>query len=99
MSSLYLARLTPQQRGEAIPQQHEAQRWSCFIREDPIDLPLPADGVDIHHVIPLKAGGRGDPDNSALASVSCNRSKRASVLRVAKGSGEIQPNPEKVRQR
>src|SRR5438874_1721353 len=30
MSSLYLARLTPQQRSEPISQQHDAQRWSSI---------------------------------------------------------------------
>src|SRR6266511_2690014 len=84
MASLYLARLTPQQKNELITRLHEAQNGNCFICEKPIDLAVQANTIDIDHVIPLKASGPDDPTNFALTHASCNRSKQASDLRVAR---------------
>ena len=84
MPSLYLSRLSNQDRDLLVQRLHESQNGNCFICGQDVDLVLHAGSFDIDHIEPITAGGKDGPENFALAHDSCNRSKQASDLRVAR---------------
>ncbi len=84
MPSLYLSSLSPDARKELTERLHAIQGGNCFICEEPIDLEIQANAIDIDHVQPLAVGGKDAEENFALAHSHCNRSKQASDLRVAR---------------
>ena len=67
----------------------ERQTGKCFICDDPIDLVLHDGQLDIDHIIPLTDHGPDEDNNFALVHSSCNRSKGASDLRVARRMAEF----------
>jgi len=82
MASLYLNGLSTEQYDALKRTLLETQKGSCFVCEQEIDPDLQP--TDVDHVEPISSGGRDDPTNFALAHSSCNRSKQASDLRVAR---------------
>lgn len=84
MSSLFLSRLSQDQRANLLEELHERQSGNCFICAKPIDLILHKNSIDVDHVIPTSLNGQDNPGNYALTHDSCNRAKQDSDLRVAR---------------
>ncbi len=84
MSSLYLSRLSDDERKRLIERLHETQNGNCFICGSFIDLELHKDTIDIDHIIPLQMRGQDNETNLALTHTHCNRSKQDSDLNVAR---------------
>ncbi|MDE0685083.1 MAG: HNH endonuclease [Candidatus Poribacteria bacterium] len=84
MPSLFLRRMSEEERNDLVKRLHSSQNGSCFICEKPIDMNVHAGHVEIDHIEPIAGGGKDAPENFALTHASCNRVKQASDLRVAR---------------
>ena len=82
MRSQYLNELSPEERSNLITRLHQTQDGKCFICEKPVDLELQT--FDVDHVESISANGADTPRNFAITHDTCNRSKLASDLRVAR---------------
>lgn len=84
MGSAFLAKLTFKERQELIEKLYKIQNGLCYICEEPIDLKLQSNEIEIDHIVPLKMKGKDEPSNFALTHSKCNRTKQDSDLVVAK---------------
>lgn len=88
--SVYLASLTTDDRSTLEGRLLEQQSGKCFICDETINPMLHKDQLDVDHIIPLSEQGPDDEHNLALTHASCNRSKGASDLRVARRMAEFE---------
>ena len=96
--SKYLASLTDEQRQLLEQRLHVRQTKLCFICDEAIDLVLHKGRLEIDHVDPLAKDGLDAENNFALTHSSCNRSKGASNLEVARRLAEFERLQEQARQ-
>ncbi|MBC7247985.1 MAG: HNH endonuclease [Actinobacteria bacterium] len=82
MGSLYLARLSDEEKNELKHKLLESQGQKCFICEKPLDISIQE--YEIDHIIPVSIGGKDDITNMAITHSTCNESKQDSDLRVAR---------------
>ncbi len=88
--SRYLAGLDETKRADLERRLHDRQSGHCFICDQTIDLHLHKDQLDIDHIDPLLEDGLDAENNFALTHSSCNRSKSASNLEVARRVAEFE---------
>lgn len=89
-NSKYLAGLTQEQRKALEKRLHDRQSKRCFICDEVIDLVLHEGQLEIDHIDPLIDDGLDAENNFALTHLSCNRSKGAADLRVARRLAEFE---------
>ena len=82
--SLFLAKLKSDDRRELEQRLWSRQSGVCFICDDPIDLKLHSDTLEIDHIVPIAVGGKDEENNFALTHEQCNRRKSSSDLNVAR---------------
>ena len=98
MASKYLASLTEEKRGELHIRLLERQGSVCFICEEPVDLDLQSGQLDVDHIDPLAVDGLDAENNFALTHSSCNRSKGAANLEIARRMSKFARIQEDARQ-
>ncbi len=88
--SRYLAGLNAEQKTGLEQKLLAIQGGHCFICDQPIDLVLHKDQLDIDHIDPLLEDGLDAESNFALTHASCNRSKGAANLEIARRLSEFE---------
>ena len=88
--SKYLGALTAEDRAKLEQQLASRQSGRCFICDDPLDLVLQKGQLDVDHIDPLAEDGLDAENNFALTHQSCNRSKGAANLHVARRIKEFE---------
>lgn len=88
--SQYLSGLDADQRSQLEQKLWKRQTERCFICDDRIDLVLHKGQLDIDHIDPLLEEGLDGENNFALTHESCNRSKGAANLIIARRIAEFE---------
>lgn len=88
--SRYLAGLDAEQRAKLERKLLARQTNRCFICDEPIDLMLHKGQLDIDHIDPLIEDGLDAENNFALTHASCNRTKGAANLEIARRLAEFE---------
>ena len=88
--SKYLGALTVEDRATLEQRLASRQSGRCFICDDPLDLMLQKGQLDVDHIDPLAEDGLDAENNFALTHQSCNRSKGAVNLHVARRIKEFE---------
>ena len=94
--SKYLSGLNTQQRAQLERRLHDRQNGRCFICDELVDLVLHKGQLDIDHINPLIKDGLDAENNFGLTHASCNRSKGASNLEVARRLAEFEKLQERA---
>lgn len=89
-SSNYLDGLAPSEKEGLHRRLYDLQTGKCYICDEPIDLEVHKDQLDIDHIEPIAMGGSDNENNFALTHSHCNRSKGASDIRVARRLAEFE---------
>lgn len=89
MHSPFLDNLSNDERDSLTKRLFEQQQGKCFICQKEIDLELHNESLDIDHIVPLASNGKDNEMNFALTHKSCNCSKGASNLNVARAIYKI----------
>jgi len=87
--SQYLASLDAEQRATLEQKLLSRQSRKCFICDKTIDFVLQKGQIDIDHIDPLVEDGLDAENNFALTHASCNRSKGAANLAIARRLAEF----------
>src|SRR5713101_3225283 len=88
--SRYLAGLGAEQRIKLEQKLLARQTGRFFICDEPIDLVLHKGQLDVDHIDPLIEDGLDAENNFALTHSSCNRSKGATNLQIARRLAEFE---------
>jgi hypothetical protein len=88
--SKYLGGLDAEQKTKLEQKLLARQSGRCFICDDPIDLVLHKGQLDIDHIDPLIEEGLDAENNFAITHASCNRSKGAANLEIARRLAEFE---------
>ena len=96
-SSKYLGSLGADARAELEQRLLSRQSGRCFICDEAIDLLLQQGQLDVDHIDPLVEDGLDAENNFALTHKSCNRSKGAANLQVARRIKEFERLQERAK--